>query len=50
MLCIDRARHPGRTKKSYVTGDLARHIRVEVLNLGGWLIDGDCDVLLIAET
>ena len=44
MLCTGRARHPGPTKKPYATGDFARHVGVEVLNVGGCSTHGDSAV------
>ena len=56
VLCIGRACHPGPTKKPSAGRDLARHVGVEVLNVGGWLTHGDsavetdCDFLVISDT
>ena len=49
-------RHPGPTKKPHAEEDLARHMGIEVQNVGGWLTHGDsavetdCDFLFITET
>ena len=56
MLCVGRVRHPGPTKKPYAKGVLARHVGIEVLNVGGWLTRGDSAMetdsgfLLVAAT
>ena len=41
MLFIDRARHPSPTGKPHAEGDSAKHVGIEVLNIGCWLTHGD---------
>ena len=56
MWCIGRARRLGPTRKPQTKGDFAKHLGIEVLNVGGWQTHGDaalktyCDFLLMTAT